>query len=48
MILTMDEIPIVYKEIIENDYKDYIDDSDEDKLKKIILKKIKNIKYENS
>jgi len=47
IILTMDEVPIVYKEIIENEYKDYIDDGD-NKLKKKILKKMKNIKYENS
>jgi hypothetical protein len=38
-------IPGVYQELIENQYKDFIEDSDDFEKRDIILEKINNLKY---
>lgn len=47
IICNNNKVPIVYKELIENEFRDCIEDSDDSKYKKKMLKKIENIQYEN-
>lgn len=46
VIFSKKKVPNVYQKIIENEYKDYIEDLDDYKNKEKILEKIENIVYE--
>jgi len=47
LVLKNNKIPIVYKEIIEGEYKNFVTEWYDSKKREIILEKLENIEYEN-